>query len=54
MEINPQHPVLPFPPPACSSEISTYILLGKGKLRYQVGALHFALFTRVQRIIIVS
>lgn len=52
VEISPQHPLFPFLPPACSLEISTYILLGKGRLTYQVCFIHFALFGRVQRIIV--
>lgn len=48
MKITSQHPLPPFLPPACSLEISTYILLGKGKLRYQVCFIHCALFRYVQ------
>lgn len=36
--------LLPFSPTACSLEISTYILPGKGKPRFQVGLIHIALF----------
>lgn len=48
MEINPQRSILPFLPPAYSLEISTYILLGKEKLKYQVCVTRFALFTHVK------
>lgn len=48
MKITSQHPLPPFLPPACSLEISAYILLGKGKLRYQVCFIHCALFRYIQ------
>ena len=38
----------PFLPPACSLEISTSILLGRGKLRYQVCFICCALLRYIQ------
>lgn len=54
MKIISHHSLFHFFPQACSLEISTYILLGKGKLKYQVCFIRFTLLEYVQSTIAVS